>query len=313
MSQNWQDQLRFVRDQFSRISLLYDLRHGIIYSEGREPTEGEWRWVEIHEAPYLGPPLALTEWRDGAEPVYGKFFGNAEGLSYFRDCGDAAFRCLLQSSDYRRTIEDLGCPEQPRDCSNCWLAILYRWARENNHSSLRARLREAVLSRIGEPRFAYTGPDGIDVYEVSDVPEASFTAISYAFLETNVLLASAAAVDLLLQGARRWDGSSNPLADEWLTASAAVALACQKGYDITLDWIHKRKDRIRTRGRLLPGTHKLEVEQGSFALVLLKEAKRKTVENESDGDTDTPDQEQQEEIQARMREEEKRKKRGRNP
>src|SRR5262249_55929403 len=49
-----------------------------------------------------------------------------------------------------------------------------------------------------------------------------------------------------------------------LPASAAIAEASKLGRDVTLDWLSKRKDRIRTRPPQLPGRHQLEVEMGSF-------------------------------------------------
>src|SRR5262249_21930700 len=70
--------------------------------------------------------------------------------------------------------------------------------------------------------------------------------------------------------------------EEWMPASGAVGVANEKGYDITLGWISKRKDRLRTRPRQLPGNHKLEVEMGGLARVLFAEVERKTVKTDPD-------------------------------
>jgi hypothetical protein len=104
------------------------------------------------------------------------------------------------------------------------------------------------------------------------------------------------------------DGGS-AAAEDWQPASRAVAIACQKGYKITADWISKRKDRLRTRGPQLPGRHKLEVEMNSLATVLFAENKRGAP---ADTDTDEPDESERKMIEARMEQERQRKRRALN-
>src|SRR5262249_45018941 len=73
-----------------------------------------------------------------------------------------------------------------------------------------------------------------------------------------------------------------PEEEDWRPASEALKIANERGYDITLDWIAKRKDRIRTRAPQQRGRHHLEVEMGSFAKVVFFEAKPKAVAPEPD-------------------------------
>jgi len=97
------------------------------------------------------------------------------------------------------------------------------------------------------------------------------------------------------------DADNDPhtgVGEKWMPASEALEVAEEKGYGITLDWISKRKRRIRTRPRQLPGNHKLEVEMSSFGAVLFAEAKRKTVKT----DTDEPGVTERSQIEARKRE-----------
>jgi hypothetical protein len=106
-----------------------------------------------------------------------------------------------------------------------------------------------------------------------------------------------------------WAPAAQEKVDErWLSASEACKLAKARGFDITLDWVSKRKDRIRTRPPQLPGRHQLEVEMGSLVAVLFAEAKPRA----PSGDTDEPGEAEREEIEARTRAEQARKDRARS-
>jgi hypothetical protein len=96
-----------------------------------------------------------------------------------------------------------------------------------------------------------------------------------------------------------------PKEEDWLPASEALYVARARGYDITLDWISKRKDRILTRRPQLSSKHRLEVEMGSLAKVLFTEAKRKAMTT----DTDEPEKAEREGIEARMQAEQRSKRR----
>jgi hypothetical protein len=104
-------------------------------------------------------------------------------------------------------------------------------------------------------------------------------------------------------------GEQSPAAvgEKWIPASEAVTVANGWGYNIVLGWISKRKDRIRTRPRQLPGKHQLEVEMGSLARVLLAEGDHKTVNT----DPDEPDQSERDRIEVRKQAEEDLKRRTR--
>jgi hypothetical protein len=69
--------------------------------------------------------------------------------------------------------------------------------------------------------------------------------------------------------------------DEWLPASKAVEQAQKAGYKVGLDWITRSaaKYGVRTRGRQLPGNHRLEVEWNSLAGHLLKSGKKEPDED----------------------------------
>jgi hypothetical protein len=101
------------------------------------------------------------------------------------------------------------------------------------------------------------------------------------------------------------EGQEAETKEEWRPASEAAAVANKQGFSITLDWISKRKDRIRSRPRELPGRHKTEVEMGSFAKVLLTEAITEAVK----ADSDELDRAERDEIEARKVSERKRKRR----
>ncbi len=88
----------------------------------------------------------------------------------------------------------------------------------------------------------------------------------------------------------------SPRDDDWRPASEAVVIANGKGFDITLDWISKRKDRIRTRLPRLPGNHKIEVEMGSLAIALFNEVGRGV----GNTDTDEPGMAERAEIESRI-------------
>jgi hypothetical protein len=93
--------------------------------------------------------------------------------------------------------------------------------------------------------------------------------------------------------------------EDWRPASEALDVARQKGYDITLDWISKRKGRICTRPRQLPGRHQLEVEMGSLGRVLFSEA----IRHAGNANLDEPDESEREQIEARKRTEQERRRR----
>jgi hypothetical protein len=87
------------------------------------------------------------------------------------------------------------------------------------------------------------------------------------------------------------------LHEDWLPASEAVAAANARGYGITLDWLSKRKARLRTRPPELPGKHRLEVEMNSLAVLLFREARPQA----GNTDTDEPGPGEREGIEARKR------------
>jgi hypothetical protein len=103
----------------------------------------------------------------------------------------------------------------------------------------------------------------------------------------------------------RGDPAATDAGEKWMPASEAVEFANEKGYDITVGWISKRKDRLRTRPRQLPGNHQLEVEIGSLGRVLFNERTRKAVTT----DTEEPDERQRDEFEARKKAEQARKRR----
>jgi hypothetical protein len=100
-----------------------------------------------------------------------------------------------------------------------------------------------------------------------------------------------------------------PLEEVWLTPSEALALAKEKGYDITRDWLSKQKGRMRTREPRLPGNHRYEIEKNSLVLVLFHKRKRKAINPSRGTDADEPTEAEREEIEARMRAESDRRRR----
>ena len=105
------------------------------------------------------------------------------------------------------------------------------------------------------------------------------------------------------------NGGQAPAGERWKPASAAVQEANAKGNSITLDWISKRKGKIRTReGQQLqlPGKHKLEVEMNSLAVVLFAEKSR----SDTDTGAEEPERREREEIEARKRNAQQRKQHG---
>jgi hypothetical protein len=103
--------------------------------------------------------------------------------------------------------------------------------------------------------------------------------------------------------ARRREAAPNgiPFREDWQPATVAVAIANERGHDITLDWISKRKDRIQTRDPELPGNRKLELEMNTLAVVLFNGKGRKAKSPKGNAGADEPDETERARIQTKRR------------
>jgi hypothetical protein len=123
----------------------------------------------------------------------GRYFGNRSGLAYFQAQADAAFRCLFNAGLVETTDPD----QLPKRCSACWLNVVYQIAEDEDDPRLLARTR--TLHLLPETR------------------EEQRTKLTFAFLESDVFAASAAAVEAIIRQSPltpippRWDDDNRTL------------------------------------------------------------------------------------------------------
>jgi hypothetical protein len=90
--------------------------------------------------------------------------------------------------------------------------------------------------------------------------------------------------------------------EDWQPYSVAVARAARKGYLISLSFLSKKQDRLRTRPKQLPGKHRREVEMNSLWAFLVSDdgPVPKPPPNEMEADGGEPGPRQQDIISARI-------------
>jgi hypothetical protein len=180
MPSTWQETLRQIATTLQQVTTpARDLWHArILSASGLAGEEAAWRRIAEHEA-LARKPLVATDRSVPKRPL-GRYFGDRTGLDLFRSQADAALRCLIKGERVR-----FNNPEEipTRDCSPCWLDIVYNLAsRSDSGPSLMAR--ERVIQSCGEwVRRRATG-----MYEVG-----------FAVLERDVFSSSVAAIDVLLR------------------------------------------------------------------------------------------------------------------
>jgi hypothetical protein len=180
--------LRSVRDNFQQVaSSAPDLWYGMFCIYGDIPEEGvaPIDLVSTREPLAVKPCYQVGAVRrpDGAR-AEGFLFGNRRALEQFRSLGNAAYLALLDSP--RKDIADsLPPPHSPRERFPRWLDVL----------CLLAGLRPSPLLSTRESIISVSLGDWTTEEESS-----GFAHVNSVFLEQNVFVASAAAIDLILSG-----------------------------------------------------------------------------------------------------------------
>jgi len=186
----WQDALKYLHAQFQGVPLPQrDLWHGRLLEEGYpladaglEPAPiDSWSIIQAHERLARKPRIAVDTSLVGCQQFErGRYFGDAKLLEGFRSLASMAFTAL-QGGPFEGLVNQVRRADSPRDCSPCWVDVLYLLAERKGSPLLHAPRRTASCMGGDDP----TNPE-------------MFTVVGYTFLFQDLFTASAAAIDLLL-------------------------------------------------------------------------------------------------------------------
>jgi hypothetical protein len=166
MPESWRDGLQSLRRQFDKVTQPFaDLYHGIAWSGDALWNE---RALEAH-------PNTILRRTDG-QVEYGRFRGNSDGLSRFRNLATSAYRLLLSAPCWGEITGTIRLPNPARDLTAYWLGALYSLAWTREGTGLRADQQHRQPMADDGEAYSYT----------------------QARLAHDVFASSVAAIDLLL-------------------------------------------------------------------------------------------------------------------
>jgi len=188
MPRNWQDGLRFLREQFDKISLPQcDLWHGWILrheSSVPNPAADPWGHVRVHEPLACKPwPGSAARYRDPDHPLNERFFGEASALAEFRSLATEAFKLVADRFPPKKLPAAICLAGSEADKTASWVYVLYSLAWHGKLAAVAAPKRRLILTRGW----------GQDAELVS--------GLEFAFLSRNVFAVSVAALDWFLRRA----------------------------------------------------------------------------------------------------------------